>query len=81
MKYIKNLVIIFFILIFEHGHVTDQQAVPGLPVAIIFDKKTSIETRNWVDKAIKLINTNVKYGRNKWSMDIENIDVKKISNY
>jgi hypothetical protein len=42
---------------------------------MIFDKKTSPETRDIVNKAIKLINNNVKYGRNKWSIEIENLEV------
>lgn len=44
---------------------------------IIFDEKTSDETRNLVDQAMSLINNNNKlYGPNRWRVLINVIDVR-----
>lgn len=44
-------------------------------LAIFFDKNTTVETRNLVEKAISSINNGIKYGRNKWAIQIQTIEV------
>lgn len=46
-----------------------------LNVAIIYDKNTSTETINLIDKAIWNINNAIVYGRNRWSVQIKIIEV------
>lgn len=45
-------------------------------LAIIFHKNTSLEIRDLVDRAIVKINSGIKYGRNKWSVQTHVIDVR-----
>ena len=48
---------------------------PGIPIAIIYDTNTSMEIRDNIDKAIRNINNDVKFGRNKWAIKLVTIDV------
>ncbi len=43
---------------------------------MIFDQNTPNTTINYVEKAIRIINTNVKYGRHRWSTNISIIQVR-----
>lgn len=44
-------------------------------LAIVFDKNTSTEIQDLVERAMVKINSGIKYGRNKWSVQINVIDV------
>ena len=70
----KNFMFIILMLIFDLV-TTKKNIVPGLPLAIVFDEDTSNETINFVGKAINMINTNAKYGRHRWSIQISKIKV------
>lgn len=47
---------------------------PGIPIAIIYDTNTTTEIRDNIDKAIRNINSDIKFGRNKWAVKTVTID-------
>ncbi len=65
------------VIVFEAGYVQANYALkPGIPIAIIYDLKTSDETVNLVDLALKSMNTKIKYGRSRWSIEVSQIDTE-----
>ena len=54
---------------------------PGIPIAIIFDTNTSYEIRDNIEKAIRNINSDIKFGRNKWAVKYITVDVSLIVSY
>jgi hypothetical protein len=43
--------------------------------AIFYDQNTTAKTRGLVEKAISSINNGIKYGRNKWAIQVQTVEV------
>jgi hypothetical protein len=63
------------LIVFNFQHADANYASkPGIPLGIIYDLTTSNDTINLVNQALQSMNSKLKYGRTKWSIEASQIN-------